>query len=376
VLGARSIQVQLAPERRSPQSTSVLKTRGKVLGAQLVGIDRETDLAVLKVDAKGLPALPLGDSEALLQGQLVFAFGSPFGLDGSVTMGIVSSAARQVEPDHPMVYVQTDAAINPGNSGGALVNASGQVVGINTFILSRSGGNEGVGFAAPSNIVRNVYEQLRATGHVRRGMIGVNAQTITPAIAAGLGLPRDWGVVLADVTPSGPAAKAGLRAGDLVLQLDGKVMENGRQMDVNVYRRKVGEQVKLVVQRGGQEVTFQVPVVERNDDPERFMPLVSPDRNLVPKLGILGLEVDAKLAQNLDPPLRKASGVLVAASSNDTFFREEVFFPGDVIHAVNGKEIATLAALRDAVNAVPTGGAIACLVERRGSMVYVAVEAE
>jgi serine protease Do len=207
-------------------------------------------------------------------------------------------------------------------------------------------------------------------------MIGVNAQTITPAIAAGLGLSRDWGVVLADVTPSGPAAKAGLRAGDLVLQLDGKVMENGRQMDVNVYRRKVGEQVKLVVQRGGQEVTFQVPVVERNDDPERFMPLVSPDRNLVPKLGILGLEVDAKLAQNLDPPLRKASGVLVAASSNDTFFREEVFFPGDVIHAVNGKEIATLAALRDAVNAVPTGGAIACLVERRGSMVYVAVEAE
>jgi len=250
------------------------------------------------------------------------------------------------------------------------------VVGINTFILSRSGGSEGIGFAAPSNIVRNVYEQLRSTGHVRRGMIGVNAQTLTPAMAAGLGLSRDWGVVIADVAPNGPAAKTGVRPGDIVVSLDGKVMENGRQLDVNVYRRKVGEKVTLVVQRGGQETTFQVPVVERNDDPERFTPLVSPERNLIPKLGILGLEIDSKLAQLIDPPLRKASGVLVAASSNDTFFREEVFSPGDVIHAVNGKEITSLAALREAVSAIQPGGAIACQVERRGAMLYVALEVE
>ena len=139
----------------------------------------------------------------------MLAFGSPLGLDSSVTLGVVSAVARQLEPDDPMIYIQTDASINPGNSGGPLVDTDGRVVGINTLILSQSGGNEGLGFAAPSNIVRNIFEQVRKYGRVRRGEIGVRAQTITPSLAEGLQLPRNWGVVLGDVNPDGPAAKAG-----------------------------------------------------------------------------------------------------------------------------------------------------------------------
>src|SRR5262249_23595553 len=204
VAGARLVQIQFSAERR-PNSTSILKTRGKVTGAQVVGTDEETDLALLKfdpaaigLDASKIPSLPLGDSELLSPGQWVLGFGRPFGLESTITMGIVSSVARQVEPDAPMVYIQTDAAINPGNSGGPLVDLEGRVVGLNTFILSRSGGSEGLGFAIPSNIVRAVYEQLKASGRVRRGSLGLGTQTITATLASALRLGRDWGVVVAD----------------------------------------------------------------------------------------------------------------------------------------------------------------------------------
>jgi serine protease Do len=368
--------VQLAPERLAPEGTSILKARGRVLGAQLVGVDRETDLAVLKVEGSGLPALRLADSDEVAQGQLVFAFGSPLALEGSVTMGVVSAVARQVEPDAPMIYIQTDAAINPGNSGGPLVDAAGTVIGINTFIFTQSGGSEGIGFAAPSNIVRNVYEQIRTAGRVRRGMIGVRAQTITPALAAGLRLPRDWGVVLADVVPGGPAAAAGLAIGDVVTTLDGKPMENGRQLDVNVYRRKVGESVKLEVLRGERTIAFEVAVVERTDGADRFMNLVSPERNLVPRLGILGLDLDPKLAQVMTPRPRHAHGVLVAASTGAPFRADELLRPGDVIYAVNSQPIEDLRTLRARVEALKVGDPLVAHVERRGEFLYVAFEVD
>src|SRR5262249_41647287 len=155
-------------------------------------------------------------------------FGSPLGLNNSVSLGIISAVARQLEPESPMIYLQTDASINPGSSGGPLVDVRGRIVGISTFIASHAGGNEGLGFAAPSNIVRNIFEQIRKGGGVRGGDMGVRAQTVTPVLAAGLNLARDRGVVLADVTPGGPAALAGLLPGDLVLTLDEKPMENGR----------------------------------------------------------------------------------------------------------------------------------------------------
>ncbi len=278
-----------------------------MLDARVVNVDRETDLAVLKVDKVGLPYLKLADSDMLDQGQLVFAFGDPMGLENSVTMGVVSSVARQFRPEDPMIYVQTDAPINPGSSGGPLVDAEGEVVGINTFILSQSGGHEGLGFAAPSNIVENVFLQIRNTGRVHRGVIGVYAQTVTPTLAEGMGLSRDWGVILGDVYPDGPAHRSGLQVGDLILMLNGKPMENGRQFDVNVYGEPIGQRVVLEVLRDTQRIRAEVRVVERPNDPERFADLVSPEHNLVPRMGILGIDVEGPVARMLPPGRTRCS---------------------------------------------------------------------
>ena len=221
VEGAKRVQVRLAPAALGQgESRSILATGGTIVGAQVVGVDKETDLAVLKIDMTGLPHLELGDSDEIFQGQLVFAFGSPMGLNNSVSFGVISTPARQLELDQPMIYIQSDVAINPGNSGGPLVNARGQVIGINTLIFTQGGGSEGLSFSSPSNIVKNVYNQIRATGRVKRGIIGVHAQTLNPFMAEALGLDTQWGVILGDVRPGSPADKAGLKVGDVVLSLD------------------------------------------------------------------------------------------------------------------------------------------------------------
>ena len=189
VTNARRVRVRVAVNVSG--GPGVPQSQGRVLEAKVVGIDRVTDIAVLKIEGKDLPPLELGDSDSLRQGQVVMAFGNPRGLENSVSMGVVSSVARQIQPDSSMVYIQTDAPINPGNSGGPLVDVDGRLMGINTFILSESGGSEGLGFAIPSNIIKNVYTQLRDTGRVRRGEIGVSAETVTPALAEGLHLPQE-----------------------------------------------------------------------------------------------------------------------------------------------------------------------------------------
>src|SRR4029079_2165764 len=199
VENATRIEVELPPDPAvAGRGRSIVRRRGRTVGAQVVAIDHETDIAVVKVEAHGLPPLQFGDSDALRSGQIVLAFGSPLGLESSVSMGVVSAVARQLTPDDPMIYIQTDATINPGNSGGALVDTAGRLVGINTLIYSQSGGSEGIRFAAPSNIVRNVFTQIRKHGRVRRGEIGVTTQTITPLMAEALGLSFDAGVVLPD----------------------------------------------------------------------------------------------------------------------------------------------------------------------------------
>ena len=181
---------------------------------------------------------------------MVFAFGSPLGLENSVTMGVVSATERQIDPDNPAIYIQTDAPINPGNSGGPLVDVDGKVVGINTFIISESGGNEGLGFAIPSNVVKNIYEQLRTEGHVHRGEIGVAVRSITPDLLEGLDLPTARGVLLEDVTPDSPADKAGLKIGDVVITVGGKPVTNVRQFSLDLLEYKVGQTTKIDVLRG------------------------------------------------------------------------------------------------------------------------------
>ena len=207
VAGAERIQVILD---NAPVQTLGRQTTRQV-DARLVGISDELDLALLKIDAPDVPVLTLADYDRLKQGELVFAFGSPDGLRNSVTMGMVSSVARQVDEDSPLVYVQTDAPINPGNSGGPLVNAAGEVVGINTFIQSASGGSEGLGFALPSALIALAYPQLRDFGHLHRGLIGLTVQTVTPLLASGLHLPADAALIAANVAHGSPPTRLASR---------------------------------------------------------------------------------------------------------------------------------------------------------------------
>ena len=376
VQGARRVQVLLARSLRGTAAgASLLKPRGRMVEAQIVGMDQETDLAVLRIPDRELPFLELGDSDELKQGQLVLAFGSPFGLENSVTLGVVSSVARQFQPEDPAVYIQTDAPINPGNSGGPLVDAHGKVMGINTFIVSQSGGNEGVGFAVPSNIARNVFTQIRSTGRVSRGEIGVYAQTVTAALAEGLGLSQEWGVVLGDVLPGKPADMTGLKVGDLILALNGKIMENGRQFDVNLYGHSIGDLVSLEVLRGSQKLNFRVRVIEREDDFGHLLEMVTPENSLVPKLGILGLDIDGQIAKILFPP-RKLGGVLIAARSPGSPYWQAEFLPGDVIFAINGKEITSLASLRSRLAELQTGDPVVVQVQRQETLRFIAFEIE
>jgi serine protease Do len=374
VAGIDRIQVLLAPPPVPDASQhSIVRPRGRLVEATLVGMDRETDLAVISVKESGLPFLEFGDSDDVRPGQIVLALGSPLGLDGSVTMGVVSAIARQVRPEDRVVYLQTDAPVNPGNSGGPLIDTDGHVVGINTFIYTQSGGSEGVGFAVPSNIALNVYDQIRASGRVRRGMIGVGTQTITPELATGLKLARDRGVLISDVYPGGPAEQAGLAVGDIVLTLDDKPMENARQFEVNLYRRAVGQVVTLGILRAGAAKSITVPVIERPDDPGRFAALVQPDENLIPRLGVLAIGLEPAVRRLL-PPLRRDKGVLVGGWNGLAPYGAPGLVAGDVIYALNGQPIADVPALRGAVAALPAGANVVLQVERDGELMFVAVE--
>ncbi|HEV7506611.1 MAG TPA: trypsin-like peptidase domain-containing protein [Thermoanaerobaculia bacterium] len=374
VTRATRVQV-LVPAVSAPgsQQAALAVPQGVKLDAEVVGIDTATDLAVLKIPAHGLRPLELGDSSQLKQGQLVLAFGSPLGLGNTVTMGVVSALARQLDADDVPAYIQTDAPINPGNSGGPLVDTEGRVVGINTMILSQSGGSEGVGLAIPSNTVRYIASQLRANGRVRRVVMGVAVQTVSPAMAAALKLPQAWGVVVSDIDPDGPAASSDLKVGDVILSVDGKRTANVREFAINLYPHPSGSTLELQVQRGAEALKLQAGVIERPDDPRSVLDLVRPDRNLVPELDLLGVDVDEKLAAALHS-LRQASGVMVAAMSADALPPADRFQPGDIIHSVNRTPVHSLAELRQAVAGLKEGDPVVVQIERGGIFTFLAFE--
>jgi serine protease Do len=300
VRGAHRVQVNIpAATTDDSPAGSLAIGRGRTMEARIVGVDTDLDLALLKIEAKNLPTLRLADYNKLRQGEVVFAFGSPEGLQNSVTMGVVSAVARQTDPDNPLVFIQTDAPINPGNSGGPLVNVDGELVGLNTFILTQSGGNEGLGFAIPSATIAFAYPQLRRYGHVHRGAIGLEVQAISPGLAAGLKLPADWGVIVSDVAPGSPAEASGLKVQDIITSIDGRSVDNLPSVASLVLMRQGGEKIKLGVLRGTEKLSFDVVVVEVPHDVDRLADLADPDKSLIAKLGIVGVELDPKLAATL-----------------------------------------------------------------------------
>jgi serine protease Do len=370
VEGAQRIRVVL-PEPAGASLEMAAVGKRKVLDGTLIGIHRESDVALLKVEAHSLPVLPLAETRPAQPGELVIAIGSPDGLQGSVTMGIVSSVWRQPDPSVPMVYIQTDAPINPGNSGGPLIDLDGNVIGLNTFIFSRSGGSEGLGFAVPARIVRFVYDNLRKYGFVQRAEIGVSAQEITPTLAAGLGLSRDWGVVIADVTPSGPAAAAGLRSQDIIDAVDGRQVVGLPGFAAALYLHPADENLKLEVLHGRQKISVVVPAEQRKDERHALADFIDP-RNAIDGLGVFMVGLD-----RLGSPLsstRDSSGVVVVARSPGVNIYTSDLRPGDVVYQMNQQSVESVQQLRSLLQPLRPGQPVVLQIERDNQLRYIAFE--
>ena len=370
VQNARRIDVNILRSDERGQ-----EPHGHLLPAKLIGLDRQVDIAVLKIEGQNLPALSFLNSDNLRQGQFVLALGSPLGLQNSLTHGVVSATLRQLDPESPMVYIQTDAPINRGNSGGPLLDVEGRIAGINTMIFSESGGNEGIGFAIPANLVNDVYHRLRKDGRVRRGSIGVIPETITPRLGAALGLDMDSGVILSDVAPGSAADAAGLEPGDVVLSIDGKPMREARDLILAVFQRAPGDQLSMEIQRGKERMSKTVAILERKNEPGQLEELANYDAALVRPLGILAVTVDEKV-NLIMPDLRRLSGVAVAAVPAEYAGLNPGLVAGDVIYSLNNQRIASLDELRNALRDKKSGDPIALLVERSGQLIYVTATLE
>jgi serine protease Do len=374
VSGAQRVQVVLPADNADGTLTTALSGRSYVVAARIIGVTTELDLALLKVDGMKLPALPLARYTQLRQGETVFAFGSPIGMRNSLTHGLVSAVARQIEPDSPLIYVQTDAPINPGNSGGPLVNIRGEVVGVNTFILSQTGGSDGLGFAIPCATVRTVFRQLKEFGQIRRQEIGMSIQTITPTMAGALNLVRNYGVIVSDVWPGGPAEAAGLKIGDILVSVDGQPADNLPTVNYYFRLRDSPDNVKLVVRRGATEQNVDVAPVEDRSELDSVSAMADPEKNLVADLGILGVEVNPQIAAAAKG-LRDAYGVIVVARTTGAT-SEVPLLPRDVIRTLNNRPIASLQGLRDAVRALAAGSAVTLQVQREGRLMFVSFTRE
>jgi serine protease Do len=370
VEASREIDVSVAdssdPDRRDAH---------KHYNARVIGTDKETDLAVLKIEAEHLPTLSFRDSDQLKQGEIVFALGSPLGLENTLTVGYISASSRQLKADQSMGYIQTDAPINPGNSGGPLLDIDGKIAGINTMIISQSGGSEGIGFAIPSNIAQRVYGQLRKEGHIHRGTIGVVAQDINPVMSQGLGLNRHPGVILSDVLPHSSAAAAGLEPGDVVLAIDGRNVTEARQVQGAMLQRAIGDNLTLDIQRNGEKMRKSVAIVERPNSPLALADLVSSQANLVKELGILALTLDEKVTPSLGET-RRLDGVVVAAIPAEYAALNPGLKAGDLIYSLNKTKIASLDDLRAALSSLKPGDPMVLLVESDGTLGYVSLKLE
>jgi serine protease Do len=336
--------------------------------AKVVGRDPKTDIAIIKINAKtNLTAASLGDSDHLEVGEWVVAIGNPFGLDGSVTSGIVSAKGRHNITQGPYDnFIQTDASINPGNSGGPLINLRGEVVGINTAIFSRTGGNIGIGFAIPINLVKELLPQLRGKGKVTRGYLGVLIQKVTPEIAESLGMNKAQGALVANVSKDGPAEKAGVKVGDVIVEFDGKEVRDSGDLPIIVARTPVDKKVHMKVLRDKKEVNLNVAVGELKEEE-----VVAS----VPEKGELGMTVQRltpQIAESLG--LEKAEGVVVTAVEPGSAADEAGIRRGDVIVEIDRKAIRNVDEYKKAVAGIRKGKGILFLVRRGDSTLFLALK--
>jgi len=371
VAGAQRVQL-VVPEGMTAGGSlqAILSARTNIVPAHVVGVAKDIDLALLKADNVNLPALSLAPYRNVRQGEFVLAFGSPEGLRNTVTLGVVSSVARQTDPDSPMVYIQTDAPINPGNSGGPLVNVDGEVIGINTFILTQSGGNEGIGFAIPSGVVNVAYQQIRKFGHIHRTQIGIGMQTISPVLAAAMNLPRSYGVIVSDVVPDSPAMAAGVHVGDVLLTVDGRLADSIPFVSFRLMSVDAGAKVHLEVLRDKQKLAFDIPVLEAPHEMDQIASLADPEKNLVRPLGIIGIEIDQKIAA-MTSDLRDPFGILVVARSNDAT-GDIPLAAADVIRTLNGQPMTTLERLRATLKSLQPGAPVVLQIQREERLLFVA----
>jgi serine protease Do len=376
IAGALRIRVIISPATVELASDRTrMHNPQRVYEAKLIGTTRYADLALIKIEAEDLPFIPLPEKFSLRLGQTVVAIGAPEGLDHTVTKGIISAVGRQPEVDRPMVYVQTDAPINPGNSGGPLIDRNGNLVGINTFIVSSGGGSEGLGFAIPEPIVRFVFNELKDHGIVPNVTIGAHAQSITPALAAGLKLPQDWGVILSDIDQGGAAASAGLRPKDIITAIDSRPVDSLPKFTAFLYVHPRNTPMKMDLLRDGKPLTVIVSPVNAAPQVDNLSDLIVPSRDLIGPLGIFVIDLKGSAVAAM-LSLRSDSGVLVAGLLGGEPAVAADLSTGDVIRSVNGTPVNDSQQLRQILAGFKPGDAVVLEVERQSVLQYVAFEME
>jgi serine protease Do len=349
---------------------SVKLSDHRIMDAVVAGTDPKTDLAVLKIPGSNLPVLHLAQSDDVAVGDWVAAFGSPFGLEQTMTAGIISAKGRGAGPEPYGDLLQTDAAINPGNSGGPLVNLRGEVVGINTMIATRGLGFNGIGFAIPATTAGRVYDQLIKSGKVTRGWIGIRIQEVTPEIARSFGLKVRKGALVSEVASEGPAAKAGLRSGDIILEFNQQQILTSHDLSAAVADAKVGTSARMKVLRNGKELQLDLLVGEHPSAmAQRFRP---PQLREPGRLGITVENVTPETQAQMN--LLSSRGVLVIEVTPGSAADAGGVQPGDVIHAINHSPVYTAADLLAVTRNLREDSTVLLRLERQGKVLYLAFE--
>src|SRR5262245_17827656 len=344
---------------------------GREMDAKVVGRDPQTDLALLKIDATKLPVIPLGDSTTLRVGEPVMAVGNPFGLEQTVTTGIVSATGRVIGEGPYDDFIQTDASINPGNSGGPLINARGEAIGMNTAIVSGSGGSVGIGFAVPVHLAKFVVPQLAEKGKVERGWLGVSAQQLTRDLAASLSLSRTEGALVSQVIDGSPAAAAGMQRGDVIVDVDGHKVNRTTDLSQLVAATPIGKEVKVALLRDGKPVTLTARVARR-EQPEAMAAAESSEPGQRARLGVAVEAVTPEMASQLG--MSGAAGLIVRQVQSGSPAAEAGMRPGDVIVEANRHPVKSVDDLRRAMDATQPGSSLLLLIQREGTTSYVTVK--